>query len=62
MLGQVLATFIQEVAQNESGVSPNYIYILFEASALTLTFIKENRDAFKSVEDQLTPPLNYIIQ
>jgi hypothetical protein len=51
VLGQVLAAFIQEVAQNESGVSPNYIYILFEASALTLTYVKDNKDAFKSVED-----------
>ena len=50
-LGQVLATFILEVAKDEKSSSPNYIYILFEASALTLTYVKDNKDAFTAVED-----------
>jgi hypothetical protein len=62
VLGQVLATFIQEVAKDEGNASPNYVYILFEAAALTLTFVKDNREAFVAVEDQLTPSLNFIIQ
>jgi len=62
VLGQVLASFITEVAKDEKNASPNFVYILFEASALTLTFVKDNRDAFIAVEDQLTPALNYIIQ
>lgn len=51
VLGQVLANFIQEVAKDEGNASPNYVYILFEAAALTLTFVKDNRDAFVAVED-----------
>lgn len=58
----MLASFITEVAKDEAGSSPNYTYILFEASALTLTFVKDQRDAFKAVEDYLTPALNLIIE
>ena len=58
----MLTSFISEVAKDEKDASPNYIYILFEACALTLTYIKENRQAFVSVEDQITPALNHIIQ
>jgi hypothetical protein len=42
--------------------SPNYTYILFEASALTLTYIKHSPEAFGSVENQLTPVLNMIME
>jgi len=62
VLGQVLSSFILEVAKDEGNSSPNYVYILFEAAALTLTFVKDNREAFVAVEDQLTPALNQIIQ
>lgn len=60
-LGQVLAAFINEVSKDEKNASPNFIYILFEASALTLTYVKEDRTAFQAVEDHLTPALNFII-
>ncbi len=50
------------MAKDEKTSSPNFVYILFEASALTLTFVKDNREAFAAVEEQLTPALNYIIQ
>jgi hypothetical protein len=39
MLGKVFAYSILEVANNKKKVSPNYTYILFEAAALTLTFV-----------------------
>lgn len=45
-LGQVLRNFIAEVAQDEKSSSPNFVYILFEACALTLTYVKDNREAF----------------
>ena len=60
-LGSVLANFINEVTKDEKNASPNFVYILFEASALTLTYVKENREAFTQVEDQLSPALNNII-
>ena len=62
VLGQVLASFIHEVAKDEATASPNYTYILFEAAALTLTFVKGFHDAFQAVEDQLTPALSFIIE
>lgn len=43
-------------------MSPNYIYILFEASALTLTYVKQHAEAFAAVENQITPVLNSIIE
>lgn len=60
-LGQVLSCFIQE-AVKDLQVSPNYTYILFEASALCLTYTKHDPAAFASIEDQLTPSLNSVIQ
>lgn len=50
-LGNVLATFISEVTKDEKNASPNFVYILFEASALTLTYVKDSREAFTAVED-----------
>lgn len=50
-LGSVLASFITEVCKDEKNASPNFIYILFEASALTLTYVKDDRTAFSAVED-----------
>jgi hypothetical protein len=60
-LGQVLRNFITEVANDEKSSSPNFIYILFEACALTLTYIKDHREAFVAFEEQLTPALNNVI-
>lgn len=58
----MLSRFISEVAADEKNASPNFTYILFEACALTLTYIKENREAFVAFENQITPALNNIIQ
>lgn len=62
VLGQVLGQFIGEIAGETSTASPNYLYILFEAAALTLNFVKTDAAAFQQVEDQLTPVLNKIIE
>ena len=62
VLGQFLAYFIHQVAKNEATVPPNCTCILFEAAALTLTFVKDFHDAFQAVEDQLTPALDFIIK
>jgi len=51
VLGQVLASFINEVAKDEANASPNYTYILFEAAALSLTFVKGFPDSFQAIED-----------
>ena len=48
--------------KGESDTSPNYAYILFEASALTLTYVKSDAQAFAAVEDKLAPALNDIIE
>ena len=50
MLAQVLAGFISEVIKDQTTASPNYTYILFEASALTLTYVKLDQAAFANVE------------
>ena len=60
-LGQVLTNFIQDAVKNETS-SPNYSYILFEAAALTLTYCKQDQNAFACVENHLTPALNLIIE
>lgn len=57
-----MAQFINEVIKDQTTPSPNYVYILFEASALTLTFVKEDANAFSQVESQLLPVLNSIMQ
>lgn len=60
-MGQVLGSFINEAAKDEANSSPNYTYILFEAAALTLKYVKHDLAAFNQVEDQITPALNLII-
>lgn len=61
-LGQVLSQFISQAAKDEAQSSPNYVYILFETTALTLRFLKHDNQAFEQVEASLTPSLNMIIQ
>ena len=39
--------------KDQTTASPNYTYILFEASALTLTYVKLDQSAFSNVEAQL---------
>lgn len=48
-LGQVMGHFVQEAVKDGS-VSPNYTYILFETAALSLTYTKQNPEAFTAIE------------
>ena len=52
--------FISEVVR-DTQVSPNYSYILFETTAISLTYTKAQPEAFAQIESQLTPVLNGII-
>ena len=61
-LGQVLSAFIDAAARDEAQSSPNYIYILFETTALTLRHLKNHPQLFIQVEACLGPALNYIME
>jgi len=50
-MGQVFGSFINEAAKDEANSSPNYTYILFEAAALTLKYVKHDLAAFNQVEE-----------
>jgi len=41
-LGNVLTKFIQDISMEKETISPNYVYILFETTALTLKYIGGN--------------------
>jgi hypothetical protein len=58
----VLSSFITELVRDGASASPNYVYILFETTALTLTYVKHNKEAFATVEQHITPALNLILQ
>ena len=60
-LGQILGSFINAAALDESTTSPNYLYILFETTALTLRHLKGTAQ-FESVENQLIQSLGIIIE
>jgi CAS/CSE protein, C-terminus len=60
-LGQILSQFINAAALDEASTSPNYLYILFETTALTLRHLK-GTDAFSIVEGHLTNALALIIE
>ena len=60
-LGQILGSFINAAALDESTTSPNYLYILFETTALTLRHLKGTAQ-FDSVENQLIQSLGIIIE
>ena len=61
-MGAVLAKFILDSAQDENDKSPNYIYILFETTALTMKFMKSNTAEFNKLQALLTPSLNFLIE
>ena len=42
-LSQVLSKFIQDTAKDENDQSPNYVYILFETTALSLKLMGSNQ-------------------
>jgi hypothetical protein len=60
-LGSVLKTFILEAAKDQSQSSPNYLYILFETTALTLRYLKDNKPVFAQVEAALLDSLCFVI-
>lgn len=41
-LGQVLHKFITDTANDENDQSPNYVYILFETTALSLKYVRSS--------------------
>lgn len=61
-IGSVLSSFITELVRDGASASPNYVYILFETTALTLTYVKHSKEAFATVEQHITPALNLILQ
>ena len=61
-LGQVLSKFIQDIANDQGDQSPNYVYILFETTALVLRNIAGNQEQMMKVQELLTPSLNFIVQ
>lgn len=48
--------------KDDGSASPNYAYILFEASALTLSYTRDNAEAFAAVEEELTGAISTIIE
>lgn len=62
MLGQIFNQFILAAAKDEAQSSPNYLYILFETTALTLRYLKSNPESFQQAEICLQESLHLIIQ
>jgi hypothetical protein len=60
-LSQVLSKFIVDAAGEEDS-SANYVYILFETTALTLKYLSSNADALIAFQNKLSESLNQIIQ
>lgn len=60
-LGQVLQQFIKDASNDENDQSPNYIYLLFETTALSLKFSGNNGQSMAQLRDQLLPVLIEII-
>jgi hypothetical protein len=57
-----LNRFILAAAKEESSSSPNYVYILFEISALVLRNIKVNSQLVTAFENEITESLLHILQ
>lgn len=51
-----------DVAKEETDLSQNYIYILFETTALTIKFMKGNDPVMISLQNKLQGSLNFIIE
>lgn len=58
----MLTKFISDTAKDENDQSPNYIYILFETTALTLKYLRNNPQELGSLQQNLSESLNFIIQ
>ena len=57
-----MSSFIDGAARDEAQSSPNYIYILFETTALTLRHTKNIPQSFAQIESCLSSALNYIME
>jgi len=60
-LSQVLSKFISDIADQEDQ-SANYVYILFETTALTLKYLSSNAEALSSFQNKLSESMNKILQ
>jgi hypothetical protein len=61
-LSQVLQKFIHDTAKDENDQSPNYIYILFETTALSLKFMRSSPQDMANLQNNLASSLNFIIE
>lgn len=61
-LSQVLQKFIHDTAKDENDQSPNYVYILFETTALSLKFMRGNPTEMLKLQVNLSQSLNFIIE
>ena len=61
-LSQVLQKFIHDTAKDENDQSPNYIYILFETTALSLKFMRSSPQDMVNLQNNLASSLNFIIE
>lgn len=61
-LSNVLTKFIHDIAQEKETISPNYVYILFETTALTLKYITGNPEQMSNMQNNLSQSLNFIIE
>ena len=58
----MLTKFIHDTANDENEQSPNYVYILFETTALTLGFMRSNPAEMTKLQGSLSTSLNFIIE
>ena len=56
-----MSKFISDIAQEEDS-SANYVYILFETTALTLKYLSSNAEALAAFQAKISESLNQIIQ
>ena len=50
------------MASDENDQSPNYAYILFETTALTLKFLRTSPDQMAQLQSIIAPSLNVILE
>ena len=57
-----MTKFIHDAAKEENEQSPNYVYILFETTALTLKFMRSSPVEMGKLQTNLSNSLNFIIE
>lgn len=58
----MLSKFILDIAKDENDQSANYLYILFETTALTIRNLSSNQQALSQVEAQVSQALSFILE